>query len=74
MWIPREQNAKADFSRRIIDVDDWQTTTEFFEFLDTMWGPHTVDRFANMNNSKTKLFNSLHWNPDTLGVDALSSN
>ena len=74
MWIPREQNAKADFSSRIIDVDDWQTTTEFFKFLDTMWGPHTVDRFANMNNSKTKLFNSLHWNPDTLGVDALSSN
>jgi len=39
-----------------------------------MWGPHTVDRFANMNNSKTKLFNSLHWNPGTLGVDAFSSN
>ena len=27
-----------------------------------------------MNNSKTKLFNSLHWNPGTLGVDAFSSN
>ena len=27
-----------------------------------------------MNNSKTKLFNSLHRNPGTLGVDAFSSN
>jgi hypothetical protein len=35
VWIPREQNAQADFFSRIIDVDDWQTTTEFFEFLDT---------------------------------------
>ena len=38
VWIPREQNAQADFFSRIIDVDDWQTTTEFFEFLGTMWG------------------------------------
>ena len=35
VWIPREQNAQADFLSRIIDVDDWQTTTEFFKFLDT---------------------------------------
>lgn len=38
VWIPREQNAQADLFCRIIDVDDWQTTTEFFEFLGTMWG------------------------------------
>ena len=35
VWIPREQNAQAAFLSRIIDVDDWQTTTEFFKFLDT---------------------------------------
>ena len=29
--------AQADFINRIIDVDDWQTTVEFFQFLDSMW-------------------------------------
>ena len=62
------------FLSPIIDVNDWQSSTEFLEYLDTMWGTHTVDRFANMNNNKTKLFNSFHLNPGTLGVDAFSSN
>jgi hypothetical protein len=30
-----------------------------------MWGPHGVDRFANVDNRKTKRFNSLYWNPGT---------
>ena len=71
---PKGTKQTGRFLSRIIDVNDWQTSTEFLEFLDTMWGPHIVDRFANMNNSKTKLFNSFHLNPGTLGVDAFSSN
>jgi hypothetical protein len=39
-----------------------------------MWVPHSVDRFANVDNRKTKRFNSLYWNPGTLGVDAFNSN
>ena len=38
-----------------------------------MWGPHSVDMFANVDNRKTKRFNSLYWNPGTLGVDAFNS-
>jgi hypothetical protein len=36
-----------------------------------MWGPHGVDRFANVDNRKTKRFNSLYWNPGTLGATLL---
>ena len=39
-----------------------------------MWGSHSVDRFANVDNRKTKRFNSLYWNHGTLGVDAFNSN
>ena len=74
VWIPRGQNAQADFFSRIIDIDDWETTVDFFDFLNKMWGPHSVDMFANVNNAKTKHFNSLYWNPRTLGVDAFNSN
>lgn len=33
-WIPRTKLDGADCISRIIDVDDWQITTSFFEFLD----------------------------------------
>jgi len=74
VWIPRGQIVQADYLSRIIDIDDWQTTVEFYSYLDSMWGPHSVDRFANVDNRKTKRFNSLYWNPGAVGVDAFNSN
>ena len=32
-----------------------------------------MDRFASSNNDKTKLFNSLYWNPGSLGVNSFNS-
>ena len=32
-----------------------------------------MDRFASSNNVKTKLFNSLYWNPGSLGVNSFNS-
>ena len=59
VWIPRIENQRADFLSRIIDIGDWGTTVAIFQFLDSLWGLHTVDRFANMNNTLLK-FNSLY--------------
>ena len=73
MWIPRIENQRADFLSRIIDIDDWGTTVDFFQLLDSLWGPHTVDRFANMNNTKLLRLNSLYWNPGSIAVDAFTS-
>ena len=73
VWIPRIEIQRADFLSRIIDIDDWRTTVDFFQFLDSLWGPHTVDRFAHMNNTKLPSFNSLYWNPGSIGVDAFTS-
>ena len=73
-WIPREENQRADALSRIIDVDDWGISFEFFEFLNSMWGPFTIDRFANLSNTKLQRFNSLYWNPRTCAVDAFSCN
>jgi len=73
VWIPREQNTQADYVSRIIDIDDWAIYTEFFQFIDELWDPHSVDRFASSNNAKTKLFNSLYWNPGFLEVNSFNS-
>ena len=43
-----------------------------FHQLDLMWGPHTVDRFANVNNRQLEHFNSRFWDPKTEVVDAFT--
>lgn len=73
-WIPRGENEQADALSRIIDIDDWGVSLEFFQFMNSMWGPYSVDRFANMNNAKLRKFNSLYWNPDTSAINAFSCN
>ncbi|VDI70689.1 Hypothetical predicted protein [Mytilus galloprovincialis] len=73
-WIPREENEKADALSRIIDIDDWGISFEFFDFLNSIWGPFTVDRFANMHNTKLTRFNSKYWNPTTSAIDAFTCN
>ena len=46
-WIPRKENS---FSRPIYsrwaDRDGWTMHNRYFEWLDRLWGPHTVNRFA----------------------------
>ncbi|CAC5404855.1 unnamed protein product [Mytilus coruscus] len=41
-------------------------------FQDSMYGPHSVDRFADSNNKKIELFNSRFYTPGSSGVDAFS--
>ena len=57
-WIPREEKEIADLISKIIDVEDWQISNDFFEYLNTLWGPFSIDRFANHYNTKLELFNS----------------
>ena len=44
-WLPREENQLADYLR-IVDYDDLGINKEMFRWLDRIWGPHSVDRFA----------------------------
>ena len=71
-WVPRQLNACADDISHIIDFDDWYTTQWFFAHLDHIWGPHTVDRFANASNAHFPRFNSRFRVPGTEAVDAFS--
>jgi hypothetical protein len=71
-WIPRGENEKADQVSRIVDHDDWGISTEFFQCIESKWGPHTIDRFASHLNYKLKRFNSRFWTPGSEGVDAFA--
>ena len=52
-WLPHEENELADFVSRIVDEDDdWQVNPELFHGLDGVWGPHSIDRFADHYNTQ----------------------
>ena len=70
--MPRECNVEADVLSRQEDFDDWGVAPVFFRFIDSMWGPHTVDRFADEFNKKLPVFNSKFWSPNCTQVDAFS--
>jgi len=71
-WIPRGKNQIADTLCKNIDYDDWKTTRFYFNELNNLWGPFTVDRFADNENTKVNKFNSKYWCPGTSNVNAFS--
>ena len=71
-WITRELNERADYLSRIIDLDDWCLNPIILNRVDKIWGPNTIDRFADFYNKQTPRFNSRCWNPSTEAVDAFT--
>ena len=71
-WIPREQNELTDYLSRLVEYDDWMLNPGVFNILEAKWGPHTVDRFANLLNRQVPRFNSWFWEPGTEAVDAFT--
>ena len=47
-----------------------ENNENFFRQLSRIWGPFTIDRFANQKNAKTPRYNALFWNPQCEAVDA----
>ena len=66
-WIPREKNQQADYLSRLVDHDDWMVNPHIFQWIDSIWGPHTIyiyiDRFATHYNRQLPRFNTRFWNP-----------
>ena len=73
-WIPRDLNAEADSVSRIVDYDDYTINDHVFNDLDSQWGPHTIDRFACVYNTKLTRFNSRFYQPESEAVDAFTQN
>ena len=59
--IPRSLNEKSDLLSHVIDHDDWAISDHIFLSLEHLWGPHSLDRFANHLNCKLHKFNSNYY-------------
>ena len=66
------QNTIADGLSRYASQYEWALHPRVFQYVNKKWGPHSVDRFANMSNAQTEVYNSLWVDPMTAGVDAFS--
>ena len=71
-WIPRSLNEYADSLSRVVDFDDWSVSTVFFDYIASLFGSFTVDRFASHYSAKCARFYSKFWCPSSEGVDAFS--
>jgi hypothetical protein len=71
--IPGRRNCLADRLSRSFDRSDWKLSPDWFEYLDWLFGPHTIDRFATALNRQGGLpYNSRTHDVGTTGVDALA--
>ncbi|KAK3734245.1 hypothetical protein RRG08_049663 [Elysia crispata] len=71
-WLAGKLNTMPDYLSRLDNKYNWTIHPNLFQYLDKIWGPHTVDRFACMNSAQCAKYNSLFLDPTTSGVDAFS--
>ena len=70
-YIRSAANIWADSLSRELDSSDWSVAPKVFRYLDRIWGPHSVDRFASMENALLARYNSKWKDPDCEAVDSL---
>ena len=72
MGIGLRMNLNRVLPSRLVDHDDWRLNLVVFKWLDELWGPHTVDRFADHVNAHIPRFNSRFWVPGSEAVDTFT--
>ena len=67
--MARKLKVQADALSRLQSQHEWELNLNLYHYLDTVCGPHTIDRFATIKTTKCKRYNSRY--PGCCGVDAL---
>ena len=71
-YLAGKENIQADRLSRQLDKHEWMISRPLFRYLDSMWGPHTVDRFASAISTQLPVYNSRYLDPNGMKVDALA--
>ncbi|XP_066982817.1 uncharacterized protein [Macrobrachium rosenbergii] len=67
-----ERRIREPTNSRMEDKYEWMLSRPMFHLLDSVWGPHTVDRFASALTTQLPTYNSRYWDPNGMRVDALA--
>jgi hypothetical protein len=71
-WVPRHRNTLADYISKLWDCDDWSIDPSVFQWLDRLWGPHTIDRMAHTCNSILPRYNSKFYDGGAEATDCFT--
>jgi len=71
-WVPREQNQLEDYYNCLVDFDHYRLNPAIFEWLNSVWGPYTIDRFASAHNAQLGRFNSRFRTPGSEAIDTFT--
>ena len=79
-WVPRDRNVRADFLSHVSAMlhHSYRLREDWFAYLDGLWGPHTIDRFATAENRQplgapnTGRFCAQFFHPDAEWTDAFT--
>jgi hypothetical protein len=50
-------------------MDDWQFNPRIFTYIDSLWGPHSIDRFATQCNVQLSRYNFGQRYPNAEALD-----
>jgi hypothetical protein len=72
-YIRSAANVSADRLSRLPTSrpDDLQLNPRIFTYMDTMWGSHSIDRFATQGNSQLPRYNSRWRDPTSEAAECL---
>jgi hypothetical protein len=70
-YIRSAANVWADKLSRETDRDDGQLNPYIFTYLDTLWGPHSMNRFSTQGNAQLPRYNARWRDPTAEAVDYL---
>jgi hypothetical protein len=52
-------------------MDDWQLNPSIFTYMDSLWGPRSIDRFAMQGNTQIPRYNARSRDPTSEAVGSL---
>ena len=75
IWVPRALNIRADAASHFNELDhcDYSLRRRVFSYIDKLWGPHSIDRFASDLNARLPRFNSRFFSEYAEWVDSLTT-
>ena len=66
------KNVHANWLSRVLFRHEWQIQPRVFRFIDKLFGPHDIDRFASEHTALLPRYNSMFLDRHTEAVDAFS--
>jgi hypothetical protein len=76
IWMSQEQNERADFNSHLNEYNhyDFSLKPEIFHWLDTMYGPHTIDRFTSDDSTQLPHYNTNFYSKNASKLDEFMFN